>query len=118
MFKESGRDELVAKLLARVVNVLSIVYTHIYFPTYSNSLKDIGRYLGFSWTDPDASGIQSIVWRKKWEESGSARFKDTLPTQNMEDLLRLRTVTEIPHRHRPHQPPPPPTQTHAPPHQP
>ncbi len=111
MIKESGRDELGDKILARVVNVLSIVYTHIYFPTYSNSLKDIGRYLGFSWTDPDASGIQSIVWRKKWEESGSARFKDTLTTYNMEDCVALRTVTEFLYSICPDQPALPPTQT-------
>ena len=32
-------------ILSRVVNAL-IIYAHVYFPTYSNSLKDIGRYLG------------------------------------------------------------------------
>ncbi len=111
MIKESGRDELGDKILAHVVNVLSIVYTHIYFPTYSNSLKDIGRYLGFSWTDSHASGIQSIVWRKKWEESGSARFKDTLTMYNIEDCVALRAVTEFLYSICPDQLAPPPTQT-------
>ena len=68
MIKHSDQNERGAQILARVVNVLSLIHAHIYFPTYSNSLKDIGRYLGFRWTDPDASGLQSIVWRKKWEE--------------------------------------------------
>ena len=33
------------RLIAESVNILSVIYTHIYFPTYSNGLKDIARYL-------------------------------------------------------------------------
>lgn len=33
-------------LLHSSVNVLSYVYPHFYFPTYSNGIKDIGRFLG------------------------------------------------------------------------
>ena len=33
----------------RLTNVLSEVYSKIYFPTYSNSLKDIAGYLGYDW---------------------------------------------------------------------
>jgi predicted RecB family nuclease len=48
---------LVDKILNALVNTLSLVYAHIYFPTYSNSLKEIGRCVGCSWTESDASGI-------------------------------------------------------------
>jgi predicted RecB family nuclease len=48
-------------ILNRSTNVLSMIYSNIYFPTYSNELKEIGRYLGCTWSDPSASGIQSIV---------------------------------------------------------
>ena len=41
---------LEGQLLARVVNVLSLIYAHVYFPTYSNGLKDIGQYLGYRWS--------------------------------------------------------------------
>jgi predicted RecB family nuclease len=92
--KESGQDDLGEKILASVVNVLSVIHAHVYMPTYSNGLKDISRYLGFSWTAPNASGLQSIVWRKKWEETRLASFKDTLTTYNMEDCAALRLVTE------------------------
>ncbi len=95
MLKHSGRNEIGEKILARMVNVLSLIHVHIYVPTYSNSLKDIGPYLGFRWTDPDASGLQSIVWRTKWEETGAPSFKDTLTTYNLEDCAALRTVTEF-----------------------
>src|SRR5262249_35597507 len=67
--KKSGREELVEKLLSRWVNVLSVVHTHVYFPTYSNGLKDVAGHLGFRWTEADASGAQSVVWRRRWEET-------------------------------------------------
>ena len=95
MMKESGQEEPVKRILANSVNVLSIIYSHVYFPTYANGLKDIGGYLGCRWTEPDASGIQSIVWRRKWEETGSAVFKDKLTTYNLEDCAALKTVTEF-----------------------
>ena len=69
---------LEGQFLARVVNVLSLIYAHVYFPTYSNSLKDIGKYLGYRWSAAEASGLQRIVWRRRWEATGAAAFKDTL----------------------------------------
>lgn len=60
---------LIDEILKHSVNILSVIYSHVYFPTYSNELKDIGSYIGFKWTDANASGIQSLVWRKRWEMS-------------------------------------------------
>lgn len=95
MIKESGRQELAGNILTRLVNVLAIIYSHVYFPTYSNGLKDIGTYLGFRWTEAEASGIQSTVWRSNWEATGSSAFKEMLTTYNMEDCSALRMVTEF-----------------------
>ena len=75
-------------------NILSVIYSHVYFPTYSNGLKDIGGCLGFSWSEPDASGIQSIVWRRQWESTGDDVWKQKLTTYNLEDCAALRKVTE------------------------
>ena len=35
-------------ILEHATNVLSVIHPHVYFPTYSNGLKDIGRLLGTS----------------------------------------------------------------------
>ena len=94
MSKVVKHQDVDERLLSRLVNVLSVIYAHVYFPTYSNGLKDIGKLLGFRWTEADASGIQSIVWRRKWEETGSVTFKDMLTTYNLEDCAALKRVTE------------------------
>ena len=93
MIKASGRADLSEKLLSRVVNVLSIIHAHVYFPTYSNGLKEISKFLGCHWTEPDASGLQSIVWRRKWETTRCLQLKERLTAYNLEDCEALRAVT-------------------------
>jgi predicted RecB family nuclease len=61
MRKQAKKKAPVDRVLKSLVNVLSLVYAHFYFPTYSNGLKEVGACLGCSWSDPDASGIQSLV---------------------------------------------------------
>jgi predicted RecB family nuclease len=45
-----------AKALESPINLLSVIFGQIYFPTYSNGLKDIAGWLGFKWSDQDVSG--------------------------------------------------------------
>jgi len=78
----------------RMVNVLSIIYGKVYFPVRSNSLKDIGRFVGASWTSPDASGLQTLVWRYQWEQAQHTEYKQLLMTYNQEDCLALHTLTD------------------------
>jgi predicted RecB family nuclease len=93
--KAAGQDEEVTRVLARTFNVLSVIHPHVYFPVYSNGLKDIAGHLGFAWSEPDASGVQSVVWRRRWEEAACAELKDKLTTYNIEDCVALRKVTEF-----------------------
>jgi hypothetical protein len=95
MRKVAKNEALVDRILNALVNTLSFIYAHIYFPTYSNGLKDIGRCVGCSWTESDASGLQSIVWRSHWEASHDEGCKQKLITYNLEDCAALKKVTEI-----------------------
>jgi predicted RecB family nuclease len=90
-----GNQEAIQAVTGKMVNVLSIIHRHIYFPTYSNTLKEIGKTLGCQWSEPDASGIQSTVWRQKWERARDPAIKQDLLTYNMEDCAALKTVCEF-----------------------
>ena len=92
MRKVAKSQDQVDRVLNALVNVLSLVYAHVYFPCYSNSLKDVGNYLGCRWTEPDASGIQSIVWRRTWENTDDGEWKQRLLTYNLEDCVALKKV--------------------------
>jgi predicted RecB family nuclease len=91
--KHAENAELVDKIIEKACNVLSFVYLYFYFPTYSNSLKDICKYLGFKWTSKDASGIKSIVWRRRWKISSSENLKRILVQYSIEDCLALQELT-------------------------
>ena len=97
MQKAAKSPTLVDRILNALVNVLSIIYAHLYFPTYSNRLKEIGRCVGCSWTEAEASGIQSIVWRGQWEANHDDGWKQKLLTYNWEDCAALKTVAELLH---------------------
>jgi predicted RecB family nuclease len=95
MRTRATQNGLVDRVLQALVNTLSLIYSHIYFPTYSNGLKDVGACLGCSWTEREASGVQSLVWRMRWETTYAEEWKQTLITYNLEDCLALRRVTEF-----------------------
>jgi hypothetical protein len=89
------RKRLVDRALAKAVNVLSVLHPSVYFPIFSNGLKDVGRYLGCTWTEADASGLQSLVWRARWEQTREPVWKEKLLAYNAEDCSALRKVTEF-----------------------
>ena len=64
-----GNSVLVDRLISESVNVLSVIYGQVYFPTYSNGLKENAHYLGFRWTDINPSGVNALVLRYDWELS-------------------------------------------------
>ena len=95
MRQQARRKKPVDAVLETLVNTLSTVYAHFYFPTYSNGLKAVAGCLGFSWSDEEASGVQSISWRMRWERTRDDAWKQKLLEYNMEDCVALRIVTEF-----------------------
>jgi hypothetical protein len=78
----------------RMININKEIYAKVYFPVYSNRLKDIAGFIGATWTHPDASGLQSIVWRYQWEETREYRYKAMLLTYNEEDCRALKLIAD------------------------
>jgi predicted RecB family nuclease len=81
-------------ILARMVNITSHIYGRVYFPVRSNSLKDIGRFVGAAWTSPDASGVRCLCWRKRWEKTPDPELKGLILRYNEEDCMALRLITD------------------------
>lgn len=81
-----------ASAIEHAVNLLSLVFARIYFPTFSNGLKEIAGFLGFRWSGAPASGLEAIVWRHRWEASRDPTEKRALLDYNREDCEALELV--------------------------
>ncbi|MGO9898415.1 MAG: ribonuclease H-like domain-containing protein [Solirubrobacteraceae bacterium] len=81
-------------LSGRLVNLNAYVYGKVYFPARSNRLKDIGRWLGVSWPTAEASGLDSLVWRHRWDESHDDAEKQLLFAYNEADCQALRVLAD------------------------
>lgn len=80
------------QLISSALNLLSVIYAQVYFPTYSNNLKEVARYLGFP--DSAASGLAALAWRSQWEFSHDPNLKQKLLVYNTEDCEAAEKVTE------------------------
>jgi hypothetical protein len=93
-YSNPERTALLDQFIASAVNLLSTIYARVYFPTYSNGLKDVARYLGFLWSEPTASGLAALAWRREWEHSQRPDLKQMLATYNAEDCAAAEVVAE------------------------
>ena len=84
--------KFVDRLIETSVNLVGYIYGTIYFPTFSNSLKEIGRYLGFEWAWPLASGAATPLLRRAWELGGDDALKRELIGYNKDDCRAAAAV--------------------------
>ena len=82
------------KIIENSFNLLNIFNHNVYPPTYSNSLKEIARFLKFEWTEKDASGMQCTVCRYNWEITKSNDLKQKILQYNIEDCRALKVVKD------------------------
>jgi len=57
-------------------------------------LKEISGYLGFRWSGSLTSGLETIVWRHRWEAFGDPAVKQTLLDYNRQDCEALELVAD------------------------
>ena len=75
--------------LGEATNVLTVIYSHVYFPVYTNSLKEIAAYLGFRWTENGASGIGTFYVAVTFSPAGADRSGESARQRAVLPLHRL-----------------------------
>jgi predicted RecB family nuclease len=93
-YPTTGNPVLLDDLVCTASNLLSIIYARVYFPTYSNGLKEIAKYLGCRWSEEGASGLNALIWRSNWEVSHDPRLRQKILTYNTEDCEATQKVAE------------------------
>jgi hypothetical protein len=92
-YGEPVKDSPLAKIIRSAVNLLSFIFARIYFPTYSNGLKEVVSSLGFVWSHTNLSGPSSIASRLEWELLADSSLKRRLFAYNAEDCNGTETLT-------------------------
>jgi hypothetical protein len=54
-------ESVITRAVTKSVNLLSVIYGQVYFPTFSNKLKDIGQFLGAKWNGPVKSACRALL---------------------------------------------------------
>jgi hypothetical protein len=92
----SAADEMkfIDRLIETSINLVGCIYGKVYFPTYSNSLKEVGRHLGFEWTWPRGSGAAAPLLRRAWELGADDGVKRKLVAYNIEDCRAAAMVAD------------------------
>jgi predicted RecB family nuclease len=91
-FGEPTDGSVAARAIQVGVNLLTVIFAQVYFPSFSNGLKEIAGNLGFRWSDPTATGIRTVVWRQEWEALRASAAKQALLTYNAEDCAALEVI--------------------------
>ncbi|NES93081.1 TM0106 family RecB-like putative nuclease, partial [Okeania sp. SIO2B9] len=87
-------DYLWKPLLKRFVDIHKVVTQTVILPVESYSLKNIARWLGFEWRNPEANGAQSVCWYEEWLKTGDRSFLDAIIIYNQDDCYATYYIKE------------------------
>jgi predicted RecB family nuclease len=83
-----------AKAIDSAHNLVSTIFARIYYPTYTNSLKEIAGYCGFNWPRGITTGIDTIALRETWLKHPDPAAKQQLIDYNTADCTALSIITQ------------------------
>lgn len=86
--------ELDKKFKDNLIDLQRAVQDAVILPLYFYSLKDIAKYMGFSWRAEDAGGAESVVWYNDWQKSGDEKILDKIVKYNEDDVRATLFVKE------------------------
>jgi uncharacterized protein len=97
MIQKYPLDEgIIERFKEKALDLYVEVGTKTDWPLYSYGLKDIAKYLGFRWTDEDASGANSIAWYADYlkDPKNNQHLMDQIIQYNKEDCQALAHVKD------------------------
>lgn len=86
--------ELENKFNENTIDLHASAVSAVIMPLYFYSLKDIAKYLGFKWNDPEAGGAESVVWYNDWQSDGDPALKKKILQYNEDDVRATLFVKE------------------------
>jgi uncharacterized protein len=96
---------LVQKFHEHAIDLHQKTLDAVVLPLYFYTLKDVAKYLGYSWDDPEAGGAESVAWYDQWLRTGDRALLDRVLRYNEDDvratlLLKDWLASQKPHKFR------------------
>lgn len=82
------------KFAGKLFDLNDIIKENFVFPLYFYGLKQVGKFLGFSWSSKKAGGAQSIFWYEEWLEKKDREILDTIIQYNEDDVRATKFLKE------------------------
>jgi uncharacterized protein len=86
MLRYGAPATLAAKFHEHAVDLHQKVIDSVVLPLYFYTLKDIAKYIGYTWDDPNAGGAESVAWYDEWLAKGDRTMLDRILRYNEDDV--------------------------------
>lgn len=84
--RHGAASALAQKFHERAVDLHQKVIDSVVLPLYFYTLKDIAKYIGYEWDDPNAGGAESVAWYDQWIRTGDRELLERILKYNEDDV--------------------------------
>ncbi|WP_367607867.1 TM0106 family RecB-like putative nuclease [Legionella sp. W05-934-2] len=98
--KKYGGSHQLIQFISKLVDLLKTTRDSFIFPVYFYSIKDIAKYLGFSWQHEKAGGAQSVFWYEKWLETKDRTILQDIIDYNEDDVRATEFMHQWLNKHK------------------
>ncbi len=95
-------SSLIEKFRENTIDLHEKLVDTAILPIYFYSLKDVGAYLNYKWSDPRAGGAESIVWYKDYLASKDKAIMDRILKYNEDDVRATMAIKDWLVAQKPH----------------
>jgi len=84
--RHGASAQLTQKFHEHSVDLHQKTIDSVMLPLYFYTLKDVAKYLGYAWSDPDAGGAESVGWYDQWLKTGNRESLERIIRYNEDDV--------------------------------
>ncbi len=85
---------LIDKFKSNTIDLHQKVVDSVILPLYFYTLKDVAKYAGYTWSDPNAGGAESVVWYNEWLTTRDDTIMQKILRYNEDDVRATKLVKE------------------------
>ena len=84
--RHGAASTLAQKFHEHAIDLHQKIIDTVVLPLYFYTLKDIAKYIGYTWSDPNAGGAESVAWYDEWLRTGDRAVLERILKYNEDDV--------------------------------